>query len=135
MQIFYYLEVARPASSTDKKSLPSLVFLSFGIFLLHSVNEVIRDRKRRLGGYRRQQQQERNGRSYSEDALESLLFENGPLMKYVTSSIVDPNQSVRQILYFTGSNMSISRVLGALNNNRNHHTNFLFRNQRGMDGC
>ena len=96
---FYHLEVARPASSTDKKSLPSLVFLSFGIFLLHSVNEVIRDRKRRLGGYRRQQQQERNGRSYSEDALESLLFENGPLMKYITSSFIDPDQSVSQILY------------------------------------
>ena len=105
--IFYHLEVARPASSTDKKSLPSLVFLSFGIFLLHSVNEVIRDRKRRIGGYRRQQQQERNGRSYSEDALESLLFENGPLMEYITSAFADPDQSVRHILYFTSSNMNI----------------------------
>ena len=75
--------------------------MSFGIFLLHSVNEVIRDRKRRLGGYRRQQQQERNGRSYSEDALESLLFENGPLMEYITSSFNEHEQTVNQVLYFT----------------------------------
>ena len=94
------------------------------------MNEVIRDRKRRLGGYRRQQQQERNGRSYSEDALESLLFENGPLMEYITSSFIEDEQSVSQILYF----YILYHILGILINNRKYHTNFRFRNQIGMDG-
>ena len=100
------------------------------------MNEVIRDRKRRLGGYRRQQQQERNGRSYSEDALESLLFENGPLMEYITSAFADPDQSVRHILYFTSSNMNILYIiLGALTTIGIITQIFFFRNQRGMDGC
>ena len=99
------------------------------------MNEVIRDRKRRLGGYRRQQQQERNGRSYSEDALESLLFENGPLMKYITSSFIDPDHSVSQILYVYRLILFYIIKMAFRQWNRNYHTNFLCRNQTGMDGC
>ena len=77
--------MARPASEADKKSLPSLIFLSFGIFLLHSVNEVIRERKSRINVRRNRKQYRRNGRSYSEDALDSLLNENSEFMESMSS--------------------------------------------------
>ena len=100
--MLYVLEVARPANSADKKSLPSLIFLSFGIFLLHSVNEVIRDRQRRTGLKRNREQFQRNGRSYSEDALESLLHENGEFIESISSILSDTkttDDTVRLLLY------------------------------------
>ena len=95
------LEVARPASEADKKSLPSLIFLSFGIFLLHSVNEVIRDRKRRINVRRNRKQYRRNGRSYSENALDSLLYENGEFMESMSSLFSNTEGFVSLKRYFT----------------------------------
>ena len=99
-----FLEVAKPASTADKKSLPSLIFLSFGIFLLNSVNDVIRDRQRRLGAKRVVNQIGRNGRSYSDNALESLLQEHGEFMDFI-SSISLPSDTVS--LFY----MSVNRII------------------------
>ena len=100
-----FTEMAKPADSVHKKSLPSLVFLSFGIFLLHSVNEVIMERQRRHfqqhqnGGNARSQQLKRNGRSDKDqyttnDALESLLHEKSDFVQQLVSSISSNNGQV-----------------------------------------
>ena len=92
---FLIIEVARPANEADKKSLPSLIFLSFGIFLLHSVNGVIRDRtQRRIDVRRTRNRYQRRGRSYSEDALESLFDENSEFMESLLSKFDSTNEHV-----------------------------------------
>ena len=89
------VEVAKPANEADKKSLPSLIFLSFGIFLLHSVNGVLRDRtQRRIDVRRTRNRYQRRGRSYSEDALESLFDENSEFMESLLSKFDSTNEHV-----------------------------------------